>query len=221
MTPPIVIRMVRRTPVKKWPAIGICILFGILEIGIFIALGSDNTGHAVVLVMGFVSYWILRREHFFGRSKKIDELQPTFDEDSQQLETQSHTEVIGTFDQMLATDEEIEAKEEAESLPRVSSLELEAAKKPNKSAENGGAKPRWKARGIALSSIWTLFIIMGDVNLFGYAPWRLKPFTSYSADGEGTALFAWLMGVAVSFIVAWVFLNRPSIFTIDPVLCPG
>jgi hypothetical protein len=117
--------------------------------------------------MGFVSYWILRREHFFGRSKKIDELKPTFDEASQQLETQSHTEVIGTL-------------------------------KPNKSASNGGAKQSWVAYGIALSSIWTLLIIMGDEELFGYAQWNLFNW------GVESALFAWLMGVGVSFIVAWV-----------------
>lgn len=98
--------------------------------------------------------------------------------------------MIGAFDRMMATDKEIAAKKKAD-----------RADNP-KSANNGGAKPRWKARGVALSSIWTLFIIMGDYDFFGYGSWDLP------WDDIGTAFSAWLMGVAVSFIVAWVFLNK-------------
>jgi len=143
-------------------------------------------------------------------------LQPKFDEASQDLKSEAYNlrphkpppEVIRAFDRMLATDEAIKAKREADrpdnpkpdsSWPkppddpltksvqrlsaRVTSLELEAAKKPKPKY----VPPEESSKGL------------------NNAPWIL---TGYDDYGYNEMLFSWLMGVVVSFIVAWVFVKK-------------
>lgn len=63
LIPPLLIRYVfLRCPMAKKPAIGIAALFWFLNIIIFIAMGSKSKTHAVLLLIAYVSYWILRRE---------------------------------------------------------------------------------------------------------------------------------------------------------------
>jgi hypothetical protein len=65
MTPPILIRTVRRQALARRSAIAICLGLGVVNLGIFIALGSESESHAVVFIMGLVSFWILRKKRFF------------------------------------------------------------------------------------------------------------------------------------------------------------
>lgn len=62
LTPPLLIRyaFLRRAMAKK-PAIGISALFWFLNIILFIAMGSKSKTHAALLLIAYVSYWILRR----------------------------------------------------------------------------------------------------------------------------------------------------------------
>ena len=71
MTPPLAIRMIYRRQIAKWPAIAVCIVFALINLAIFIALGSESKSHAVVFFMALVSYWILRKEHFINDRKTI------------------------------------------------------------------------------------------------------------------------------------------------------
>lgn len=68
LTPPLLIRYAfLRRPMAKKPAIGTSALFWFLNIIIFIAMGSKSKTHAALLLIAYISYWILRRE-----KKKID-----------------------------------------------------------------------------------------------------------------------------------------------------
>ena len=63
LIPPLLIRYVfLRRPMAKKPAIGIAALFWFLNIMIFMAMGSESKTHAVLLLIAYVSYRILRRE---------------------------------------------------------------------------------------------------------------------------------------------------------------
>ena len=66
-------------PIGKWPAIAICSAFAFLNIMIFIALSSENKTHTVVFVMGVVSYWILRKEHFIFDKKNLNDIAERYD----------------------------------------------------------------------------------------------------------------------------------------------
>jgi hypothetical protein len=72
LTPPILIRMLSRRAATKQSAIAICLALGIVNILIFVALGSTNSSHAVVLIMGFASYWILRRQNFINDGRNVN-----------------------------------------------------------------------------------------------------------------------------------------------------
>ena len=62
LTPPILIRFVIwRQPVRKWISVGICIFFWITNLMIFIMLGSQSKNHTALVLVAFVSYWLLRR----------------------------------------------------------------------------------------------------------------------------------------------------------------
>jgi hypothetical protein len=63
LTPPLLIRYAfLRRPMAKKPAIGTSAFFWLLNIILFIAMGSESKGHAALLLIAYVSYWILRRE---------------------------------------------------------------------------------------------------------------------------------------------------------------
>lgn len=63
LTPPLLIRYAfLRRPMAKKPAIGTAAVFWFLNIILFIAMGSESKSHAALLLIAYVSYWILRRE---------------------------------------------------------------------------------------------------------------------------------------------------------------
>lgn len=62
LIPPLLIRYVfLRRPIGKWPAIGVAGLFMILNIFLFVAMGSENKSHTVLFLIAWVSYIILRK----------------------------------------------------------------------------------------------------------------------------------------------------------------
>lgn len=63
LTPPLIIRYaVLKRPMDKWPAIGICALFGFLEISLFTAIESQSKTHGAPALVAIISFWILRRK---------------------------------------------------------------------------------------------------------------------------------------------------------------
>ncbi|MEI6610315.1 MAG: hypothetical protein WCO53_11310 [Deltaproteobacteria bacterium] len=72
LSPPLLIRyIILRRPIEKWPAIGICALFWVINIVIFIAMGSKSKTHGAALLIAFMSYWLLRQ----GTSKTQEQEQ--------------------------------------------------------------------------------------------------------------------------------------------------
>lgn len=64
LLPPILIRFVfLKRPIAKWPAIGISSFFWFCNMILFIALGSKSKTHAVLWLIAWISYLILRREN--------------------------------------------------------------------------------------------------------------------------------------------------------------
>lgn len=62
LAPPIVIRYaILKRPMNKWPAIGTCVAFWFFDVILFTALGSKSKTHAALILVAFVSYWILRK----------------------------------------------------------------------------------------------------------------------------------------------------------------
>lgn len=62
LLPPVLIRYVLlKRPMTKWPAVGTCAFFWLSNMFLFIALGSKSKSHAALVMVAFVSYWILRR----------------------------------------------------------------------------------------------------------------------------------------------------------------
>lgn len=62
LLPPLLIRYVfLKRPIAKWPAIGTCALFWVLNIIIFTFMGSQSKTHFALTLIAFVSYWLLRR----------------------------------------------------------------------------------------------------------------------------------------------------------------
>lgn len=62
LLPPIIIRYgILKRPIAQWPAIGTCVLLWAINIILFTALGSQNKAHGALVLIAFVSYWILRR----------------------------------------------------------------------------------------------------------------------------------------------------------------
>lgn len=75
LIPPLLIRYAfLRRPMDKKSAIGISALFWVLNVILFTALGSKNKTHAVLLLIAYVSYWILRRERKTEREKSSENL---------------------------------------------------------------------------------------------------------------------------------------------------
>ena len=62
LTPPLLIRfVVMRRPIDKWPAVGVAGLFLLLNISLFVAMGSENRSHTVLALIAWVSYIILHK----------------------------------------------------------------------------------------------------------------------------------------------------------------
>lgn len=62
LAPPLIIRYaILKRPMDKWPAIGTCAIFWLLNIVIFTVLGSKSKTHAALTLVAFVSYWLLRK----------------------------------------------------------------------------------------------------------------------------------------------------------------
>ena len=68
LIPPLLIRYVFvKRRISKWPAISVCILFLIFNIILFTAIGSTNKTHFALVLIAFISYWILH-----NKPKKYD-----------------------------------------------------------------------------------------------------------------------------------------------------
>lgn len=62
LLPPALIRYaILKRPIPKWPAIGTCALFWVINIVLFTAMGSKSKTHGALVLIAFVSYWILRQ----------------------------------------------------------------------------------------------------------------------------------------------------------------
>ncbi len=61
LAPPLATRNIIGKPLNKWPAIGACAVFWFLNLVIFNSLGSQSESHTALLLVAFVSYWILRK----------------------------------------------------------------------------------------------------------------------------------------------------------------
>lgn len=62
LMPPLLIRFVLlKRPMGKGPAVGTCALFLIVNLMIFIALGSESKSHGAVALIAIASYYILRK----------------------------------------------------------------------------------------------------------------------------------------------------------------
>ncbi len=57
---PTAIRAIRKRPLEKGQAIGICAILYFVDVVIFAALGSQSKSHLAVLIGAFVSYYVLR-----------------------------------------------------------------------------------------------------------------------------------------------------------------
>ena len=69
LTPPFVLRyLVIEKPLSNVWAISVCGLLWIVNMIIFIALGSKSKTHTALLLIALVSYWILHREPKTGKS---------------------------------------------------------------------------------------------------------------------------------------------------------
>ncbi len=62
LAPPLIIRfLIRKRPLGKWPAIGICAALWAFNIGLFTAMGSKSKTHGALALVAFASYFILRK----------------------------------------------------------------------------------------------------------------------------------------------------------------
>lgn len=68
LAPPLTIRYaILKRPMDKWPAIGTSVFFWLINLTLFIALGSQSKTHNALILVAFVSYWILRKA---GKTKE-------------------------------------------------------------------------------------------------------------------------------------------------------
>jgi hypothetical protein len=76
LAPPLLIRFVfLRKPIERWIAIAVCAPFILINLGIFIAAGSQSRTHLAVWLIAYVSYRILR-SHAGSATSNV---RPTFD----------------------------------------------------------------------------------------------------------------------------------------------
>lgn len=62
LTPPLLTRyLIVRRPMGRPAAIAFCATFWVLNLGLFIALGSQSKSHVALLLIAFVSYGILTK----------------------------------------------------------------------------------------------------------------------------------------------------------------
>src|SRR3989344_573269 len=74
LLPPLIIRYaILKHPIAMWPAIGTCALFWVINIVLFTAMGSQNKAHFALVLIAFMSYWILRQ----GTATKNEQEQKT------------------------------------------------------------------------------------------------------------------------------------------------
>jgi hypothetical protein len=62
LVPPLLVRYVFiKRSINNWPAIGVCTFLWVVNVMLFKAMGSQSKAHGALLLVAFVSYWILRR----------------------------------------------------------------------------------------------------------------------------------------------------------------
>lgn len=59
LIPPLLIRYaLLRRPLSKGVSIGLCVVFWVANVIVFVALGSKSKTHGALTLVAFVSYWI-------------------------------------------------------------------------------------------------------------------------------------------------------------------
>lgn len=69
LSPPLLIRAIRKEPFGKPIAITLCVFFYFANVVFFTALGSQSKTHTALLLGAWVSYFIFRREKAISRAK--------------------------------------------------------------------------------------------------------------------------------------------------------
>jgi hypothetical protein len=87
LLPPLLIRYVfiKRAIAKK-PAYGICVFFWLVNLILFTAMGSQSKSHAALLLIAYVSYWILRPSKHQLRNIKLS-IKLNKDRNSKKIQT--------------------------------------------------------------------------------------------------------------------------------------
>ncbi len=73
LVPPALIRIISRKPLGKTMAICLCVLFYLVNIFIFIALGSQNKSHTVLIVGAWFSYYVFRWQTKASAARMVKE----------------------------------------------------------------------------------------------------------------------------------------------------
>lgn len=64
LAPPMLIRYLWvRAPLENWPAVGVCLLFCVVNFGWSSVLGGAGSSHGALLLVALASYGILRKDH--------------------------------------------------------------------------------------------------------------------------------------------------------------
>jgi hypothetical protein len=73
LAPPLLIRFkFNKEPMGKWPAIGTCTFLWFVNVMLFAALGSQSKNHGALILVAFVSYWILtKRERVLTEADRL------------------------------------------------------------------------------------------------------------------------------------------------------
>ena len=73
LTPPLVLRyLIIGKPLSKGWTISICILLLIINLAIFIALGSKSKSHSALFLVAIVSFFILNKKQIKVENEKND-----------------------------------------------------------------------------------------------------------------------------------------------------
>jgi hypothetical protein len=71
LTPPAIVRAIRRKPLGKKTAIGLSVVLYFVNVVIFSALGSQSKSHGALLVGAFFSYYVFRWQTKASAAKSV------------------------------------------------------------------------------------------------------------------------------------------------------
>ena len=78
LIPPVIIRFVRRKPLSKWAAAIFMIISYFINTTFFIAMGSKNRTHMVLVVGAIVCFYVLRWQTKSSAKRNADEQRKVF-----------------------------------------------------------------------------------------------------------------------------------------------